>query len=587
MNTDNEPTHDADDSYRKAWKQAFDEAAEAPPPRVWNAIERHLDNDNRARVIPIWAKVRPWATGIAAAVTFVLTGWWAWQQLSLPIPTTAQQAVNKSVIQNSKSDKSETDNRNSRESQSTTAQGNRRQKPVTPDQSDLSESQSDPRNTRYQETSLATVDRKSGSTTSASPEIPGAGMEVDPASQPSRSNAFLRDTALALANTTPVKAPIRSVATGQPAQNHEPDANNLIPTRPAISQVSLPRLAQQPIPIQTIAPLAAFGQVDVLSTVLAGSVPNVDSERLLTSIGLLPGRPFRNRSLEIQRVVWFRNDDPIAVKPDQATPAAREKWASLSVMPSSFNPVVGVPMQPISAIANSAISNAYALSNNRITPQAPSLRSEPGGAVTVQLGAGVQLSDRWSIETGVGYLQARSTVVSPVQLTQSLVDNNSVERTLYTAVVQNNINRNTQTALANGIVSFDKAYDVQLASYNSQTQGNTSNDYRFVQIPVQMGYQLRPRRKLGLSVLGGLLTNWFVRNSVGETLEVKPSDNLYRSVTLAGTVGTRLRYRSSRRWSASVAGLYQQSLQLGTQSDASLETRPHTVGVSFGMDYHF
>ena len=36
------------------WRQTFDEAAEAPPSRVWDAIERQLDESNSTKIIPLW-----------------------------------------------------------------------------------------------------------------------------------------------------------------------------------------------------------------------------------------------------------------------------------------------------------------------------------------------------------------------------------------------------------------------------------------------------------------------------------------------------------------------------------------------------
>ena len=108
-----------------------------------------------------------------------------------------------------------------------------------------------------------------------------------------------------------------------------------------------------------------------------------------------------------------------------------------------------------------------------------------------------------------------------------------------------------------------------------------------MQVPVQVGYQLRPRKKLSMAVLGALLTNIFVTNTVGDALVVTSKDGVYRPVSLAATMGARLRYRPSRQWSASVAGVYQPALESSTKADAQVQSHPTSAGMSFGVDYHF
>ncbi|MBC8154581.1 MAG: hypothetical protein H7Z72_16895 [Bacteroidetes bacterium] len=569
MNTDNRPTQNDDDSYRDTWKQAFDEAAETPPPRVWSAIERQLEKDDRARVIPLWAQVRPWATGIAATVAIVLTGWWAWQELTPSTPI-AQKADNQSITSRSENNKIETARKEAQSSQSSRTETNQRTaKPAT---------QPDVARPDYQDRLVASAPAKLNRV-----ETPDADVAIAPVDQGKTSQL---ETTLTQTKTSRVVDSTERVALAEPETTRESAVSHSISINSEISKIST-GYGHRAIQPQTIRPTPTdFGPTSLPGAALSTeSVSAGESERLAVSVGELVGKPFRNRQLTIQRVVWFRNDDQRTVEPEQSTPAGRETWASVSVMPSSFNPAVAVQLPP-----GPSSYNSFALAANRIAIQTPSLRSESGGAVTVQVSAGTQFNDRWSVETGVGYLQARSTVISPVQSTGSVANLDSrADQTLYTAVIQSNISRNASPAQAqaNNIVSKDQGYDLQPVLYNSPNEGRTRSDYRFVQIPMQVGYQLRPRRKLGLSVLGGLLTNWFVRNTVGETLSVKPSDDIYRSLTLAGTAGVRFRYRSSRRWSASVAGVYQQALQGGTQSGTSLETHPYSAGLSFGVDYHF
>ncbi len=542
MNTDNHPT--PDDSYRKAWQQAFDGASEAPPPRVWSAIERQLDADNRANVIPLWARVRPWATGIAATLALVLTGWWTWQELA-PTSPAGLPSGKRSVA--SVADEA-------------------RVTAVTPRQprigqnAGLSRAVAPTSPARIQpgvrETSTA-----DGLATVRQPAGQQATVQLAPASQLNNQNT---DVAL----VTPVET-----------RKQEPtDAQR---SAPSTTVSASPDRAQPTLSMLRPALVSDGRAVPVIvepanTSPVAAPVEVALTDRPVMSVDALTGKTFRNRVVPIQRVVWFRNEELMTPTSVLLKSVKRQKWVSASIVPSSFNPVLALHQATTALPSSMAL---YDLSTALVTTKSQSLRSEPGRAIAMQVSAGTQLSNRWSVEAGVGYLQAQSTVVSPVQTAQAMLDKR--QSTYYTTVVQNALARNGTSAN-----SASSSFVPNYYSTNGE-EAQTRNDYTFVQIPVQVGYQLRPRRKLGLSVLGGLLSNWFVRNAVGETLVVKPADNVYRSLTLAGTAGARFRYRSSRRWSASLAGVYQQSLQLGTQSDVSLETRPHTVGVSFGMDYHF
>jgi hypothetical protein len=147
------------------------------------------------------------------------------------------------------------------------------------------------------------------------------------------------------------------------------------------------------------------------------------------------------------------------------------------------------------------------------------------------------------------------------------------------------------SSAANSTASFDyngvgSRYSLQ-NTYNPQARQSITNDYQFVQVPVQVGYQLRPRKRLGLALLGGFLSNIFVRNTVGDELVITSKDGIYRPVSWAATLGARFRYRPSRQWSASLAGVYQPSLGPGTRPESAVQTRSTAAGMSFGIDYHF
>ena len=262
------------------------------------------------------------------------------------------------------------------------------------------------------------------------------------------------------------------------------------------------------------------------------------------------------------------------------------------MMPGAFNPAVTV--QSMQSVPNS-FADASTLNSGYANQ--PSVSSRANFSVAYQAGAGIQLTERWSVESGVGYLAGHSTVVSPVQTaalnSQSAdVTNSGQQANLYVDALRTSSLRSAGNALINNSMAgfsnlpVNSRYAVQ-NSYNPQTRQVLTNNYQFVQVPIQVGFQLRPRKRLSLALLGGLLSNIFVRNTVGDNLVITTRDGVYRPVSWAATLGARFRYRPSRQWSASLAGVYQPSLGPGTRPESAVQTRPTSTGLSFGVDYHF
>lgn len=514
------------------WRKAFDEAAETPPTRVWDTIERRLDESNGPRIIPLWslglASSRPvlWGTGIAAALALLLVGWW--------------------VINTQSTDQSVAG------IQPSTPTGNVAIAPVMPTNSSVDKLAGQ---SRANET-VASVSKPSK--TSQQP------LAV-PASQPSAGNLGKEYAAQTIA---------RSAQPGSLLQERTTAATALR----ASSTMT-----------KTGVSASAVGQMAVTSftadrTIAANSITPAEPKAL--AFGPLAGKPLRLRSVgSIQRMVWFQAAE-LPMKPDLAKEKrkARDKWASASVMPGAFNPLVSVQ----SAFNNSSL--AYSSSTNQ-----SGVSSRANFSVAYQASTGVQLTKRWSVESGVGYLSGHSTVEAPAQSsTTNFIQNTSANRNsrvsnLYVDALQNTSANKTANRVSQSSMDKSASYNSYIApgNYTNPVPQTLSNNYQYVQVPVQVGYQLRPRKRLSLAVLGGLITNIFVRNTVGTDVVVTAKDGVYRPVSLAATVGGRFRYRPSGRWSASLAGLYQPSLGSATQADSQVQSRPTSTGMSFGVDYHF
>lgn len=298
----------------------------------------------------------------------------------------------------------------------------------------------------------------------------------------------------------------------------------------------------------------------------------------------LTGKSIQVRKFgQIQRIVWFRPAEPAmqseAVQPKRKN---RDIWASVSVMPGSFNPMVSI----VSGAVMSSSSTFKGVASATVDQQ--SVSSQANFSVAYQAAAGVQLTDRWSLESGIGYLAGRSTVTTPVSLPANtlLAQGDRAAKSLYVDALRNSMSSGTMTNMNQANIA-NPATGAPLTGYSSATSQTLNNDYQYVQMPVQIGYQLRPRKRLSLALLGGIITNIFVRNTVSNELVVTAKDGVYRPVSLAASLGARFRYQPSGQWSASLAGSYQPSLSSVTQASAQVQSHPTTAGMTFGVDYHF
>lgn len=520
------------------WRRVFDEAAETPPPRVWSAIERQLDESGNARVLPLWGAMmlRPavWGTGLAAAVALILIGIWLIRTEPARQPAVAR-------LQPDQTGQSAQTNTAKVEQQSLIAGTER---------------------------ATATLRAKKPSGVRAvSPAFSvDESQSVAAASGPNPKGQMAGRSANKLFNDPPFMVDGLAMS---PPESGRPGKREFAPI------LSLP---------------AARHAIAAMQSSNSDQTEESDMTKSVALQWLASRRVRLYEMRPVQRIVWFQPVDATApAAEEQVRVAAKTRWASVSVMPGAFDPGVSVALP---AYANAAVS-APALGQR--TGTASTVSSRANVSVAFQAGAGVQLTDRWSVESGVGYLAGRSTVASPAaqpvySFAQSAYLNaaTSIAGNLYVDLLRSQTGKtssNRPTGAANDLLISNTNLYTNLSGYSNQRA--IANNYAFVQVPVQVGYELRPRKRLTLAVLGGLITSIFVKNTVDDALVVKANDGVYKPVALVASMGARFRYRSSERWSASLAGVYQPSLTATTRSDSPVQTNPTTTGMTFGVDYHF
>jgi hypothetical protein len=522
------------------WRSVFDDAAETPPPRVWDAIERRLDEPDETLVVPLWGtsflskRSISWGLGVAATLALLLVGWWVSTSSDVRTSIAAHQ-TNSGIANPPHSDAvAMSQSANKRSSISNNKQQQRNNTGV----SDGLSSQANPSETR-----LSTV-----------------------TDQAKTSGQLAQRTRLGSAQSTISKLSIN---------------------KPADAQVKDQVFAYEPNkstqPASGLAPSVARSFSADPSTERAG-----EYTQLASSTEKLSPRPLKiSGARQIHRIVWMRpyeaTQEPVLAESKRAS---HERWVSLNVMPSAFNPAVSVQAaQPI-------LASAYGF--NITNANQPAVKSQTQLSMAYQANAGLQLNDHWSVESGVGYLAGRATIDSPANpypasmLSLISATPGMSANTLYTDVLRQSLQRNTNTAADQTPNNWARSSTFNsLYAYDPQTRQTLTNDYQFVQVPLQVGYQLRPRKRLGLALLGGFITNIFLRNTVEDQLVIKPEDGVYQPLTLAAAMGARFRYRSSQRWSASLAGMYQPTIGSATKAGSSVQSHPTATGMSFGVDYHF
>ena len=542
------------------WRKAFDEAAETPPPRVWDAIERRLDESDGAKILPLWASglvmSRPfgWAMGVAATVALLLVGWWAVNTQTVDQPT-AQLHQPDPV-------------------------GNVAVRPLAPEKS------STPAVSGSTGTDNLRTDQPTEAVASANKPMPQIAQAlVSPVKKFSdklSNESIARSTATRNVATKPVNKTGDLSTQSMVAANLRRSSSLSVTTQlpPSILSATHERISSE----NRIARMAVQTSAAYRDQVATSAAPTATDAAIFDQ---LTGRPLRLRTAgPIQRIVWFRPAElPMEPEVSKSQRKHREMWASASVMPGAFNPMVALKSTQAS-YANTLVAN----SGNQ-----SAVTSRASFSVAYQAGAGVQLTERWSVESGIGYLAGHSTVETPAQVASSnyvgaATNQNVVTSNLYVDAIQHSLANKAAASSAAPQTALDLVANNSFYTQNkyiNQTQEVLTNNYQYMQVPVQVGYQLRPRKRLSMALLGGILTNIFVKNTVGNDVVVTAKDGVYRPVSLAATMGARFRYRSTGKWSASLAGLYQPSLEFGTKPDSQVQNRPTSTGMSFGVDYHF
>lgn len=246
-------------------------------------------------------------------------------------------------------------------------------------------------------------------------------------------------------------------------------------------------------------------------------------------------------------------------------------WAGLNLGSSLFDPNFqeGSNFQPQTSPALAS----YMDIGRESAPQEASFKesTDPGFSYSLGVNFGVRLTERFILQSGVGYAQRRSSTNS-------------------TTYLQNNKNISKAPAYLGDETSDDGP--------NALNNNNVSQDYQllnsfeFVSVPLKAGY-LIVDRKIGIMVLGGVSADIFLSNTLSEnndkieeTKVDAGSDSPFRDVNFNGVIGAEFSYKISRNYHLTLEPNYGVAINSFTKSASNFSSNPQTFGISAGLKFY-
>lgn len=234
---------------------------------------------------------------------------------------------------------------------------------------------------------------------------------------------------------------------------------------------------------------------------------------------------------------------------------------------------------------NWSIAPSFAvLKSNSLSDTSPinvSLSESTSGENSYSYGVQVayQINKKWSIQSGI-HLQENSYANNQVSV------NSSSERNPFA------------TAFSNGdVFSFNKNNDITestqllgnsvLNAGNSNT-GNISQNYGYVEIPIEVKYNFSNSNKLQTQFVTGFSTLFLNKNEVildtqnfSRTLEAANLNN----INFSGNIGFDFNYNLSKKIALNLNPMFK--VQLNTFSNNSNGFAPFNIGIYTGIKYQF
>lgn len=234
-------------------------------------------------------------------------------------------------------------------------------------------------------------------------------------------------------------------------------------------------------------------------------------------------------------------------------------YASLGFAGGSYDP--GSVSSSPSNFSSRASQNSFLMAE--VEPQ--SAQATMGTAYSMGVNAGKQISERWVVQSGLGYVVQNINYVSN-----------------YSSVGEDNALRATVADYADSetMIAISPPYSIR--SIN-----------KYLMVPVQVGYKLIDR-KIGLQLNAGVSTDFFLSNTLEDESgmtenykQVAGEGSPYRSINWSGMMGFELSHKLAERYQIALVPGVRYAVNSVLKDDAQVAYNPLILDVGFRVKYTF
>ena len=234
-------------------------------------------------------------------------------------------------------------------------------------------------------------------------------------------------------------------------------------------------------------------------------------------------------------------------------------YASLGFAGGSYNP--GSATSSPSSLSRMASQSSFI--SAQAEPQ--SARATIGTAYSIGVNSGKQLSKRWAIQGGLGYM------VQNIDYTSN-----------YTSVGFDNTLRAAVTEYADTetMIAIGPPYSIRSTN-------------KYLSIPVQVGYKLVDR-KIGLQLNAGVATDLFLSNTLKDESGMTESytqgagkESPYRSVNWSGLMGLELSHKLAERYRVALVPGIRYTFNSALKDNSQVSYNPFVLDVGLRVKYIF
>lgn len=255
-------------------------------------------------------------------------------------------------------------------------------------------------------------------------------------------------------------------------------------------------------------------------------------------------------------------------------------WAGVDFSSGSFDPNYQSSAGSLvdESLSFNTATQFSAFNTESLDSGSPTVREsmQSGQSLSFGFNMGMQLSSRWSLQSGFQYMKAHATnTTNVVVASNALIDPIAVTSQI------KNVSQVRQVLQAEEIVE----YNYQDVDFN--------NEFQFATIPVNAGYKLIDSR-FSVEVKAGLAANLYLGNKLTDPdnqiadVTIGPGRNSpYKEVSFIGLAGLQFGYEFINRFNFIIEPNYRRSLDNMTKSGSEFVAAPSGFGLQTGIRYEF